>query len=164
MYARLHAPLALPLGELSPKVTERAFQPVLNGKVDLCAHTMKLSVNLTVGKPQNLQAKCLQKFGTLRIIRQSLRFIMLRSIHFDDQLSRCAIKVHDKSVDDPLFINFYWIFAEEKIPELALMGCHFPAELSSILQLAVIFWYVHIFALSDGYAASSPKGSAKCCA
>ena len=35
----LHAPLALPLGELSPQVTERALQPVLDGKVNLSAHT-----------------------------------------------------------------------------------------------------------------------------
>ena len=49
--------LALPLGELSPKVTERAFLPVLNGKINLFAHTAKISVNIPVGKSQNIQAQ-----------------------------------------------------------------------------------------------------------
>ena len=49
--------LALPLGELSPKVTERAFLPVLNGKINLFTHTTKISVNIPVGKSQNIQAQ-----------------------------------------------------------------------------------------------------------
>ena len=47
---RLRAALALPLGELSPQVTERVLQPVLNGKVNLCAHTVKISVDRPVGE------------------------------------------------------------------------------------------------------------------
>lgn len=155
--------MALPLGELSLKVTERALQPVLNGKVDLFTHTPKLSVDLPVGKPQNLQAKCLQKFGTLGIIIYSPRLKMLRSIHFNDQSGRCTIKVCNKAAYYSLFINFYRIFAVKKIPELALMRRHFPAKLSGILQLAVIFWYGHAFALSVGCTASSPRGRAKAC-
>ena len=68
------SPLALPLGELSPQVTERVLQPFSNDKTNLCAHTTKIPV------------------------------------------------------DNPLFINFYWIFAEKKVPELTLMGCHLPAK------------------------------------
>ncbi len=49
--------LALPLGELSPKVTERAFLLVLNGNINLFAHTTKISVNIPVGKSQNIQAQ-----------------------------------------------------------------------------------------------------------
>ena len=56
--AQLHAAfLALPLGELSPKVTERAFPPVLNGNINLFAHTTKISVNIPVGKSQNIQSQ-----------------------------------------------------------------------------------------------------------
>jgi len=47
--------LALPPGELSPQVTERA--PLLNGPVNLFAHTAKIPVNIPVGEPQNLQSK-----------------------------------------------------------------------------------------------------------
>ena len=47
---RLQVALALPLGELSPQVTERALQPVLNGNVNLFAHTTKIPVNISVGK------------------------------------------------------------------------------------------------------------------
>ena len=49
--------LALPLGELSPEVTERALLPALNGNVNLFAHTTKIPVNVPVGEPQNLQSK-----------------------------------------------------------------------------------------------------------
>ena len=49
--------LALPLGELSPKVTERALQPFLNGNINLCTHTIKVSVDISVGEPQYLQSQ-----------------------------------------------------------------------------------------------------------
>ena len=49
-YIRLQAALALPLGELSPQVTERALQSTLNGNVNLFAYTMKRPVNISVGK------------------------------------------------------------------------------------------------------------------
>ena len=49
-YNRLQAALALPLGELSPQVTERVLQPVLNGNVNLFAHTTKIPFNISVGK------------------------------------------------------------------------------------------------------------------
>ena len=75
------APLALPLGELSPKVTERALQAILNGDINLCAHAAKIHINISVGKTQNLQSKRCQKCGTLRIIGRPLRLIVLRTIH-----------------------------------------------------------------------------------
>ena len=49
--------LALPLGELSPKVTERAFLLVLNGNINLFAHTTKISVNITVGKRKTFKPR-----------------------------------------------------------------------------------------------------------
>ena len=76
-------PLALPLGELSPKVTERALQAILNGDINLCAHAAKIHINISVGKTQNLQSKRCQKCGTLRIIGRSLRLIVLRTIQFN---------------------------------------------------------------------------------
>ena len=47
-YIRLQAALALPMGELSPQVTERALQPVLNGKVNLFAYTTKIVVDIQI--------------------------------------------------------------------------------------------------------------------
>ena len=76
-------PLALPLGELSPKVTERALQAFLNGDINLCAHAAKIPINISVGKMQNLQSKRCQKCGTLRIIGRPLRLIVLRTIQFN---------------------------------------------------------------------------------
>ena len=114
--------LALPLGELSPKVTERALQALLNGNINLCTHAAKIPVDVSVGKSQNLQSKRCQKCGTLRIIGHPLRLIVLRTIQFNNQLGRSTIKVCDKSPDDSLFINLHRIFAEEKIPELSFVG------------------------------------------
>ena len=88
---------------------------------------------------------------------------MLGAIYFNNQLCRSAVKVHNEFADNSLFVNFYRIFAEKKIPELALMGSHFSAKPPGVFQLAVIFWYGHIFTLSVGFAASSHKGRAKYC-
>ena len=49
-FIRLQEALALPLGELSPQVTERVLQPVLDGNVNLFPHTTKIPVNIPVGK------------------------------------------------------------------------------------------------------------------
>lgn len=123
---------ALPLGELSPEVTERALPPVLNGNISLFAHATKISVNIPIGKSQNIQAQSGQKCGAFHIIRHPLRLIMLGAIYFDNQLCRGAVKVHNEFADDSLFVNFYRIFAEKKIPELTFVGCHFPAKPSGI--------------------------------
>ena len=56
-YVKGCSPLALPLGELSPQVTERVLQA-----------------------------------------------------------GRSTVKVHDESADNPLFVNLYRIFAQNKIP------------------------------------------------
>ena len=129
-YVMGYSPLALPLGELSPQVTERVLQPFSNDKINLCAHTTKIPVDIPVGESQNLQPKRHQELRTFRIISKPLRFIMLRAIQFNDQSGRSTVKVHDESADNPLFINFYWIFAEKKVPELTLMGVSSPCEVA----------------------------------
>ena len=126
------SPLALPLGELSPQVTERALQPLLNDKIDLFTHITEIPVNIPVGESQNLQSKRHQELRTFRIISKPLRFIMLRAIQFNDQSGRSTVKAHDESANDPLFVNLYWIFAQKKIPELTFVGGHLPAKLPGI--------------------------------
>ena len=120
--------LALPLGELSPQVTERALQPFLNSKINLCAHTTKIFVNIPVGESQNLQTKSHQELRAFRIISNPLGFIMLRPIQFNDQAGRSTVKVHDEPADDPLFVDFYWVFTQKKIPKLTFLGRHLPAK------------------------------------
>ena len=127
-YVMGRSPLALPLGELSPQVTERVLQPFSNDKINLCAHTTKIPVDIPVGESQNLQPKRYQELRTFRIISKPLRFVMLRAIQFNNKSGRSAVKVHDESADNPLFINFYWIFAEKKVPEFPFVGCHLPAK------------------------------------
>ena len=83
--AQLQAtPLALPLGELSPKVTERVLQTLLNGDINLCAYAAKIHINISVGETQDLRSKRCQKCGTLRIIGHPLRLIVLRTIQFNN--------------------------------------------------------------------------------
>ena len=45
---------------------------------------------------------------------------MLGAFYFNNQLCRSTVKVHNEFADNSLFVNFYRIFAEKKIPELAL--------------------------------------------
>ena len=88
------SPLALPLGELSPQVTERVLQPFSNDKINLCTHITEIPVDIPVGESQNLQPKRHQELRTFSIISKPLRFIMLRAIQFNDKSGRSAIKVH----------------------------------------------------------------------
>ena len=130
-------------------MTERVLQPFSNDKINLCAHTTKIPVDIPVGESQNLQPKRHQELRTFRIISKPLRFIMLRAIQFNDQSGRSTVKVHDESADNPLFINFYWIFAEKKVPELTLMGCYLPAKspgilVSSLFTLSVLAMLGHL--------------------
>ena len=83
---------------------------------------------------------------------------MLGAIYFNNQLCRSTVKVHNEFANDSLFVNFYRIFAEKKIPELALMGSHFPAKPPGVFQLAVIFWYGHIFPSQSASPPALPKG------
>ena len=46
--------MALPLGELSPQVTERVLQSFLNDNINLFTHITEISVDITVGESQNL--------------------------------------------------------------------------------------------------------------
>ena len=45
------SPLALPLGELSPQVTERVLQPFSNDKINLCTHITEIPVVRGVSSP-----------------------------------------------------------------------------------------------------------------
>ena len=67
-YVTGYRPLALPLGEQSPQVTERGLQPFLNNKINLCAHTTKIPVDIPVGESQNLQTRSHQELRTFSVI------------------------------------------------------------------------------------------------
>ena len=83
---------------------------------------------------------------------------MLGAIYFNNQLCGSAVKIHDKSADDPLFVNLHRVFAEKKIPELSFVGSHFLAKPPGIFQLAVIFWYGHILPSQSASPPALPKG------
>ena len=50
-YVMGRSPLALPLGELSPQVTERVLQPFSNDKINLCTHITEIPVAHGVSSP-----------------------------------------------------------------------------------------------------------------
>ncbi len=93
-YVKGCSPLALPLGELSPQVTERVLRPFSNNKINLCTHITEIPVDIPVGESQNLQPKRHQELRTFSIISKPLRLVMLRAIQFNDKSGRSAIKVH----------------------------------------------------------------------
>ena len=115
------------MGELSPKVTERASQPLLNDMINLSAYLRKMPVNIIIGEPQHFQSQPRQELRTFGVICQCLGIIMLRTVKFNDQFGGSTVKVHDESADNPLLEDFHRIFAQKEIPELALMGCHLSA-------------------------------------
>ena len=86
--------LALPLGELSPQVTERVLRPFSNDKINLFTHITEIPVYIPVGESQNLHPKRHQELRTFSIISKPLRFVMLRAIQFNDKSGRSAVKVH----------------------------------------------------------------------
>ena len=160
-------------------MTERGLQPVLNGNINLFAHTTKIPVNITVGKTQNLQAQSGQKCGTFCVICHTLRLIMLRSIYFDNQLCRSAVKIHNESADDPLFVNLYRVFAKKRYQSLRSWGVISLRSRRAFSNWLLSFGMVIVCplrprcarpplpkgdpsALSAGFATSSPKGRAKC--
>ena len=73
--------LALPLGELSPKVTERALQALLNDDIDLCAHAAEdaLLINLYRMFPSQSAAPTALPKGEPRFARNALYQTMDRS-------------------------------------------------------------------------------------
>ena len=45
---------------------------------------------------------------------------MLSTIYFDNQLCRSAVKIHDKTANDPLFVNLQWSLFSLSV--LAMLG------------------------------------------
>ena len=143
-----YSPLALPLGELSPQVTERVLQPFLNHKINSCTHATKIHVDIPVGESQNLQAKTLQELRTFSIISKPLGFIMLRSIHFNDQSGRSAVKVYNESADNPLFVNLHRIFAQKKDTRAYVRVVSFPCGAAGHFLIGCCLWVRSLFTLS----------------
>ena len=68
------SPLALPLGELSPQVTERVLPPFLNNKINLCAHTV-CPLRPRRARPPLPQGEARDTHTVHRKVHRSARFI-----------------------------------------------------------------------------------------
>ena len=69
-----------------------------------------------------------KKHSVHRILGHPLKLITLRTIHINDQSGNCAVKIHDKSANNSLLVNFHRIFAEKKIPEFVSVWCHLSSK------------------------------------
>ena len=66
--------MALPLGELSPQVTERVLPPFLNNKINLCAHTV-CPLRPRRARPPLPQGEARDTHTVHRKVHRSARFI-----------------------------------------------------------------------------------------
>ena len=84
---------------------------------------------------------------------------MLRTVHFDNQLCRSAVKIHDKSADDPLFVNLHRVLAEKEIPELAFIAESSPCEAAGRFPIGycLLVWS-YFTPLSPASPPAIPKG------
>ena len=77
-------PLALPLGELSPKVTERGLQAFLNGDINLCAHAAKIHMFFPLSR---LCRQLSQRESQVpRVMHYTERCIEVRPCYLIDEL------------------------------------------------------------------------------
>ena len=78
------APLALPLGELSPKVTERGLQAFLNGDINLCARAAKIHMFFPLSR---LHRQLSQRESQVpRVMHYTERCIEVRPCYLFDKL------------------------------------------------------------------------------
>ncbi len=161
-YVMGYSPLALPLGELSPQVTERDPAAFFRMIRSICVHTPRKSLSISRLENRRISTKRHQELRTFRIISKPLRFIMLRAIQFNDQSGRSTVKVHDESADNPLFVNFYWIFAEKRYQSLRSWGVISLRSRRAFSNWVLSFGIVMVCPLRPRYARPPlPKGEAR---
>ncbi len=70
-----------------------------------------------------------------------------QSIHFDHQMCRCTVKIHNKRFDDPLFIDFYRIILQKRIPKLSFLRGHFSSQIPCCSQHFYVFYntFLHLY-------------------
>ncbi len=70
--------------------------PLRNHLCDSYTDTLKVFINLLIGKPNYFQSISIKNHRTLQIIRFSLRRIMLRAVYFDDEPRSKTVKIRNK--------------------------------------------------------------------
>ena len=96
--------------------------------MDHLADCVKLCVDLPVGKAEDLNAVPLQGLAAALVMLLALLAVMLGAVDFNHQLSLGAVEIHDLGVDDPLFVDFEGVGADELVPQLVLLGRHVLAQ------------------------------------
>jgi len=99
-----------------------------NQSVDFGAHSVKFSINLMIGKANNLYIKLIHDFRAFLIISKAFGREVLAAIQLDNELGRSAIEIGDKPGNHTLAVDFHRVMTKEIVPQMSFMARHFFSE------------------------------------
>ena len=113
--------------------------------INLFTNSMKIFIHISIRETKNLQIVLLKIGSPDGIACYSLLFIMLRSIHFYNQLCFCTIKICDIRTQYFLPIKTNRIIFQKIIPQMTFFFCQsFSQHFSSRSNLFIVF-SIHVF-------------------
>ena len=107
--------------------------------MDGLADAFKVLVHSIVGEAQHLQTILAQDGGPLCIVLLALVGVVLPAVYFDHQLCLGTVEVHDKALDDALFVELYWVVPKKTKPQFVLLGCHIAPQFPCTRQHGELF-------------------------
>jgi len=104
---------------------------------------MNIFIQLLVSEPKNMKSAFREPIGAPRVMFESIRLQMLRTIEFDDEFGCEANKVYDVGAERGLAAEFVAIefLCAEKVPESFFSWCGFVAKRAG--EVALGFVSVH---------------------
>ena len=117
--------------------------PHQNRTLNFGCNTLQIEKNVPVGKPQNKNTKRLQISSLGSILLLPLRFVMLRTVNFNCQLSRSTIKIKDIGPNALLACEFVGAGTQIFIPLFALRIGHIFAQRTNIGKIVGIMRQAH---------------------
>ena len=109
--------------------------------VNFTANTVKIIVNIRIGKANNLKSIFVQHIGSGFVIQLSIHSIVLISVKFNNKLCTMAIKVDDKVINYALLIYFHGIMLQKIIPQMFFPTRHIPSQTFCDIKQIIIFLY-----------------------
>ena len=109
--------------------------------VNFTANTVKIIVNIRIGKANNLKSIFVQHIGSGFVIQLSIHSIVLISVEFNNKLCTMAIKVDDKVINYALLIYFHGIMLQKIIPQMFFPTRHIPSQTFCDIKQIIIFLY-----------------------
>ena len=94
--------------------------------------TLKMGVHIVIAEAKHLKTEAVKISGSRLIPGLLLRLIMLGAIDFNDELVPGSVKIDDIIAELLLPAELGGAGTEVVVPEMALLGRHFPAQLAGI--------------------------------